>query len=272
MNGKPNKGEPGQAGVSDNAPAPGTGEPGKEPAPGKEPTPGQEPGKEPTPGKEPAPGTPPTKVDFLSQKLDGENVPEKLRGKTVQEALEIAKLTEGELSKANQEIATWHKYYEAVKTREASGGEAPEDKKPDFLKHFDEEQAGAIVGLVNEVMKPVFDAVGGMQLSYVKAVRPDFETVEERAREIYKNFPLSYKMHPDYGYDFAYRFAKAEAEGGPPPQGPPVPHAGESQVGTPPTPAEEPLTPEQEEWRRRYNMSVEEYKKFMNIIDIDKME
>ena len=255
-NGAPNKEEPGQGTDSKNAPAPGKVEPGKVPPAG-------EPGKE-EPGKEEP------KADLFTRVLEGTDVPEKLKGKTVKEALEILKVTEGELTKATQEIGTWHKYYEAVKAKEAAGEPKAEEQKPDFLKVFDEEQAGAIVQMMNQFMSPVFESVGGMQLSYVKAARPDFERFEERAREIYKNFPLNYKMDPKYGWDFAYRFAKAEAEGGPPPAGPAPPHAGASQTGVPSGPKEEPLTPEEEAWRQRYNMTVEEYKKFQNIIDVDK--
>ncbi|MCW4026854.1 MAG: hypothetical protein NWE76_05180, partial [Candidatus Bathyarchaeota archaeon] len=233
-NGEPKKEQPGQRKESElNAPAPGKEEPGKETPPGGKPP-------EPKPGEAP-PGEPPKGEDIFSQKLEGDDVPEKLRGKTIAEALTIVKGLEGELTKSGQEIATWHKYYEAVKTREEAG-EKPEETKPDFLKHFDEDQAGAIVTLVDQYMKPVFDAVGGMQLSYVKASRPDFEAHEERARKIYENFPLAYKLHPDYGWDFAYRFAKAEKEGGPPPTGPGIPHAGPSADAVPLKKEEAPLT------------------------------
>ncbi len=222
-----------------------------------EPKPGEsgyvEPKKdEPKPGEEP-------KKEPLSAKLEGDKVPEKFRGKTIAEALTLMGATDTELTKAKEELKQWYKFGQELETQKA--GETKE-KQFDPMEHLDEDQGKAIMTLIGEAMKPFGIAMDAYMLERVEQTRPDFGEYKERAMKIFRDLPTQHKYHPLYGLDFAYRFAKAEKEGGPPPPGPGPSHMGPSNVGGDTTPKEGALTKAELYVAEKMNMSPESYKKY----------
>lgn len=249
--------------------APGGKEPVKDPVtdPVKEPgkvEPGKtEPGKvEPAkvePGKEPP--------DPLAVKLEGDKVPEKFRGKTMGEVLGLQGTTDANLTKAEQENAQWRAYFQLEKEKAAK----PKEKEFNPLDHLEEKQAQAVLSIVDARNKPILDGLSSMMLEYAKSIRPDFKQFEVRSKQIYDSLLPEYKYHPDYGWDFAYRFAKAEAEGTPAPPSPAPPQLGPSATGTGPAPAKG-LTDDQKLWAKRMGLTDEEFTKFQKPIDAAKLE
>lgn len=250
----PKEGEPGYVDPAlkkkDDEPKPGEPgyvEPKKEPPEG---LPGEEP---PEPKKEPLKAD-----DPLAQKLEGDKVPEKYRGKTVEEILALTGVTETELMTAKKEIGQWHQYAEAEEAKLAG-----EKKKEEYdpLEHMDEDTARAVSVLIANQTKPLTDAMDGMALDKVRQTRPDFSEFEERALKVYREMPFQHKYHPAYGLDFAYRFAKAEKEGGPPPPGPAPPAMGPSNTGGDPGAKEGALTKAELYIAEKMGMTPEEYTK-----------
>jgi len=216
------------------------------------------------PKKEPPEGLPkkdePLKADDpLAQQLpDVEGIPDKLKGKTVKEALEMLGGTQGELTKALTEISQWRKFAEEEELRKA-GETKEEEYNP--LDHLDEDQARAVTTIVSNQMKPLTNAMDGMMLEKVEQTRPDFGEYKERTLKIFQEMPFQHKYHPAYGIDFAYRFAKAEKEGGPPPAGPGPPAMGPSNTGGDITPKEGALTKAELHIAEKMDMTPEDYKK-----------
>jgi len=240
------------------------GDPGyKAPEPA-EPKPGEPGYKEPTAKPdEPKPGEPkpgePKKDDPLAQKLpDVEGIPDKLKGKTVGEALEMMGSTQGELTKALTEITQWHKYAEDEELKKA--GEKKKDAY-DPLEHMDEDTARAVTTIVADQMQPIMNAMDGIALEKVEQTRPDFAEFKDRALKIFMEMPFQHKYHPAYGMDFAYRFAKAEKEGGPPPVGPGPPAMGPSNTGGEPGAKDDALTKGELYVAEKMGMTLEDYKK-----------
>jgi len=253
---EPTKSAPGEGGT------PGKTEPGKT-EPGKVEPGKTEPGKvEPAkaePGKEPP--------DPLAVKLDGEKVPKKFRGKTLSEVLTHIDVTDSELTKTQQENAQWRAYFEAKEAEVAKPAEKPFNP----LDHLDEKQAQAVLSIVDARNKPVLDGLSGMLLEYTKSIRPDFKQFEPRIKQIYASLLPEYKFNPEYGWDFAYRFAKAEAEGTPAPPSPAPPVPGPSATGSAPA-GKATLTEEQKLWAKRMGITEEEYAKFQKPIDAARAE
>jgi len=110
-------------------------------------------------------------------------------------------------------------------------------------------------------MKPIMNAMDGIALEKVEQTRPDFGEFKDRALKIFMEMPFAHKYHPAYGMDFAYRFAKAEKEGGPPPAGPGPPAMGPSNTGADTTPKEGALTKAELYVAEKMGMSPESYKK-----------
>jgi len=225
-----------------------------------------EPKKEPEVKKEPEKKEPegakkePLKAsDPLSAKLEGDKVPEKFRGKTVAEALTLMGATEAELTKAKGELTQWYKFGEKLEAEKAGG---TTEKQFDPMEHLDEDQGRAIMTLIGEAMKPFGIAMDAYMLERVEQTRPDFGEYKDRALKIFRDLPTTHKYHPQYGLDFAYRFAKSEKEGGPPPVGPGPSHMGPSNTSADTAPKEGALTKAELYVAEKMEMTPEEYKKY----------
>jgi len=232
--------------------------PGEEPP---APKPGEEPPKPGEKPPEPKPGEKPPALPALEVKLEGEDVPEKLRGKTVSEALQMLAETEKTKSKIEAENAQWLQHFQAST---AAATAAEQAKLPQFnpLDHFSEDQVTAVDAIVaaraNPVLIPIVTGLGEIMKEFTKSMRPDFEKHEPAATKYYEQMPLEHRLNPKYGWDWCYRMAVADAMGGPkPPEAPPTP--GPSSTETPGAPAKYTLTPEQKHWAKLQGLSEDRY-------------
>jgi len=238
-------------------------EPKVEPKPG-EPKPGE-------PPKEPPKGEPP-KVDLMSQKLEGENIPEKYRGKTVAEFFTSMAELEGRATKSEQENAQWlahfqgraaaPKDYGVTEPAPAPGGAVdPRQVWDKIVETLGEEETQAVLAVLNLSSAPIVTQLSAITREIAKAQRGDWDKYERRIDEIYGNLHPEQRFHPEYGYTFAYNMAKAEAMGTEKPPLPGTPTHVDS--GAPSDKKEPPpLTEEQDYWRRKMNMTVEQYRKY----------
>lgn len=203
-------------------------------------------------------------ADPLTVKLEGDTVPAKFRGKTLGEVLQMVATTDSELTKAGQENAQWRAHYQAKEVEAAK----PKEKEFNPLDHLEEDQAKAVVQIIDARNKPLLDGMSGMLMEYTRSLRPDFDQYKDRIKQIYDSFLPEFKFSTDHGWDFAYRFAKAEAEGKPTPATP-LPVTGQSVTGVVPAKAEK-LTESQKEWAERMGMSEEKYLEFQAMKDPSK--
>lgn len=196
-------------------------------------------------------------VDVLAAQLDGETIPEKFRGKTVQELLQIYSDTDRKRTFAEQEAQQWR----AI--AESSGNTNQSQSQSDY---FDEDAAKAVSGEIQKAISPIVDAFGRMQKDYLRETRDDFNQFEKRTDEIFAGMKPEHKVHPDYGYTFAYRLARAEADDervvqkkkAPPP---PAPSTG----GT--SKKKDELTLLQKKHMEMMGMDEERYRKYMTVHD-----
>lgn len=222
------------------------------------------------------PAVPTTPVNPLEAKLEGDAVPERFRGKTVADVMKSYGEAEDKMMKALNEAEQWRKFGEKSIMAATQQSQKPVDTfNP--LEHLDENTAKAVTtiasGALEEfnkaVLVPVIEGISAMQLEFVKASRPDFSQHEKRAREYFESMPVHVRVNPAYGYDFAYRLAKAEAMGGPSliPATPAPPSLGPSQGGTP-APAGPRFSEDQMKWMGLMGMSPEDYAKYAEPIDV----
>jgi len=208
------------------------------------------------------------KPDFTTMKLDGETVPEKLRGKTVAEIAAVLASIESEKTKSEQKVKEWNTWYKKEvldKQAEPAAGEdngraASRAGGADPRSAFEAEQVTALGQLFDTAMAPMVKALSGIYKESIKASRPDFKDFEERAQVIFDQMPYTHKIDPEYGWTFAYNMARAEKLGKEPPPAPNAVAGG----GAAPVVAtgEEPLTPVEKLWADRFKMDAKEYRKY----------
>lgn len=211
---------------------------------------------------EPKPDTP-ASTDPMTTKLEGDNIPEKFRGKTVKEVLEIHATTEGAKTKAETEVAQWAAY---VKDQQTAAQAAADDKTPKFnpLDHLSEEQARSVDMISASRVSPLLEAMGGLMKEVAKSNHPDWNEHEVRATKIYDNLAPAYKFHRDYGWNFAINFARAEAMKVKPP-GPKPPTGGPSLTGDTPGPKKLTLNEDQKKWAKIQGMTEEKYAEYLAL-------
>ena len=213
------------------------------------------------PGVEPEP----IPENLLEMKLEGDKVPEKFRGKTITEVIQSYDASEAEKTKAEAEIAQWVKYTQMLDMQEKTKtGETVPAKEAPWAK-LDKDLVDGVVALNQAQMQPMMVGISTMLKEFAKSVNPDFEQFEKRATEVYYNLPPEYQFSPSYGWNFALKFAKAEAMGTSPPPGPVPPVPGKSQ-DPPVRTSPEALTVDQEAWRKKMGMSEEAYRKYGKMI------
>lgn len=199
-------------------------------------------------------------VNPLEMKLSGDNVPEKFQGKTVQELLTIQKDTETKRAHAEAEAKQWLRY---VQEGNLEGPKKKEDEV-DPADILDADAMKAINMITSKAVKPLVDALGGMQKQYLSDTREDFAKFEERADEVFAGMAAEHKFHPKYGYNFAFNLARAEAMDTKPKKTTLEPAP--TKKGTTP-PAEEPLNDEQKKYAKMMGLTEEKYKEFMTEKD-----
>jgi len=232
---------------------------------------------EPVPLVEGQPVTPPAPVsdaatvtpvaDPLATKLEGDKIPEKFRGKTLADVLQSYGDAETAKTRAEQESGQW-RTWAATKLADLEARTAPtHDVAPTAnpLAAFDEDQQKSLVGLFTQGMQPIIDGLGSLMKEIVKSNRPDFEAVKDVATTYYNQMPYAYKVHPDYGWDYAYRMAKADQlkhvkTPVPPPQ--PGPSSGQ------PEPSTTVLSADEKDVAKRFGLSDEEYVKLREPVDV----
>jgi len=256
-----------------NMPDPKTG--ATTPQPGGQPPAGPE-GPQAPPQQPPAPATSP-----LEAKLEGDGVPENFRGKTVADVLKSYKEAEAAMLKAQAETAQWVAHFQRSAAQPPQQPASPAQPQYNPYDDLDERTGKAVQTIVQMSLKdslekavvPVMEGVSGMQKEFVRAVRPDFNDLEERAKQYYDTFPLETRFNPAYGWDFAYRLAYAEKMGKPPlipsaPQpAPPTPGPSTGPGAPPPTPQ---YTEDQLKWMKIQGMTPEQYEKYSHPVDIVK--
>ncbi len=210
----------------------------------------------------------------LELKLEGDGIPEKLKGKTVQEALTMLTESEGELTKATTESKQWQTFFSkqvgapVTNPNDVTRQQQQQTPKYDPMQHLDEETAQAVGFIVGSQLNPIYEGLGAIFKEMTKSTRPDYDEHAERTEAIYKEMHPSYKFHPDYGFDYAYRLAKAEKMG--PPKTEKLPQPGPSVGPTPEPKGPLPLTETEKYWADKQGLTVEEYRKFATPIDITK--
>jgi len=197
----------------------------------------------------------------LEAVLEGEAVPEKFRGKKTRDVLQVARDLEAAKTQLEQEVSQW-RMWAAQKLQALEQQAAPPQAPPP--PEMEPEALQAVQQVVQKTVNPILEGVGRMMKEYTKSVRPDFEQYEQKATMYYNALPPEYKVHPEYGWDFAYRLAKAEAMGVAKPQTQPPPPA-PSTTDIPP--AKPSLSEEEKRVARIYGLSDEEYRKFSEVID-----
>jgi len=217
-----------------------------------------------TAGSEPPKST----VDPLTVKLDGDAVPEKFKGKTIADILESQKHAEAAMLTAQASAEQWRIFAEQKLTA------APAQKQEEVYDPYSDldERTGKAVhtilqktleDAVKKVFSPIAEGVSAMQLEFVKATRPDFDQLEARAKQYFETMPLESRMNPAFGWDFAYRLAKAEQMGKPSliPKTEPPPALGPSASpgGLPPAPK---YDKDQLKYMEITGMSSENYEKY----------
>lgn len=202
--------------------------------------------------------------DPLSMKLDGEQIPEKFRGKTAAEILAAYGELEGALTDKSKLVSDWEKWYMKNHPTEADPGNGGAGGSGNPELPFDQKQIDLLGSMLNKALQPMQQALDNVFLENIKAVVPDFASHEKRAREIYDSMPAQFKYSPKHGWVFAYNMAKSEATGIPKAAAPP-PISGS---GPSPAPGKEPdLTEEELNWAKKQNMTAEEYKKFQTPLE-----
>ena len=217
-----------------------------------------------TPPAPPAEGTPPPAADPFAAKLEGDKVPEKFRGKTLADVLESYSEAEKAKTKAEQESAQWRTYV-ANKLTDLEAHAAERSPPANPMDAFDTEQQKAINDVVGKGLQPIIDGLSSLMKEVVKSNRPDFEAVQEAATTYFNKMGPEYRVHPDYGWDYAYRMAKADQlknTKSPPPPPQPGP------TSTPPATGAPSLTTEEKEIAKRFNLTDEEYERFKLPVDV----
>jgi len=213
----------------------------------------------PAPTKE---GTPP--VDPMSTKLEGDKVPEKFRGKTLGDVLASYSEAEGAKTKAEQESSQWRSWA-ATKLAELEARTSAKEEPPDPMAAFDVDQQKAIHTEVGKAIQPLVDGLSSLMKEVVKSNRPDFEAVQELATTYFNKMAPEYRVSSEYGWDYAYRMAKADQMKNtkslsPPPQPGPT--------STPPTPSVTALTAEEKNIAQRFGLTDVEYEQYKIPVDV----
>jgi hypothetical protein len=215
----------------------------------------------------PAPETTPP-ADPTTLKVDGDKIPEKFRGKTVADIVASYEEAEAAKVKAEQETSQWRKWG-AHKLEEDTSKNANTNAAdvPDLTNAFTEDQQKAITSALDKTMKPLIDGLGSLMKEVVKSSRPDFTELQEKATEYYNAMDPAYRVHPDYGWDYAYRMAKADQLKTVKPVAAPPPLTAPTSPAGGPAPAT--LTAEQQAMAKQFHMTDKEYAEFQTVIDVD---
>jgi len=205
-------------------------------------------------------------VDQMATKLEGDKVPEKFRGKTLGDVLTSYGESENAKTKAEQESAQW-RTWAATKLADLEARTAvTHDVAPaaNPLAAFDEDQQKSLLGMFTQGMQPIIDGLSSLMKEVVKSNRPDFDEVKDSAATYYNQMPYAYKVHPEYGWDYAYRMAKADqlkhTKSPPPPQPGPT-------SGSPGAPAIH-LTADEKDIAQRFGLTDAEYVKLKEPVDV----
>jgi len=225
-----------------------------------------------TPQTEPTAATQP-QSDPSTLKLEGETIPEEFRGKTLADVLKSQQEAKAALSREQAAAAQWRAFGEE-QARIAAGATA-RPKEPDTppynpVDDLGEANAKAVNHIVQQNLQealqktllPVMTGVAAIQKEMVRSVRPDFDKVEARAKQYFDSMPLEARFNPQYGWDFAYRMASAEAMGSTPmipKDQPPQPGPSTGSGGAPTTPKYDEL---QQKWMGMMGMSPEQFEKY----------
>ncbi len=225
-----------------------------------------------------APAAPGLTQNPLAVKLEGEGVPEKFQGKTLADVLKSYGEAEAAMLHAKTETGQWRQFADQLLAKQGQP-QQQQQQQPTYnpLDDLDERSVKAVSHIaqntvkdaVDNVLAPIAEGVAAMQLEFVKATRPDFPDLEARAKEYYATMPLQARMNPAYGWDFAYRLAKAEAMGKPSliPQTP-APPVGGPTTGAAPGPAPPQYDKDQIRYMEIVGMTPEQYEKYRKPQDI----
>lgn len=163
------------------------------------------------------PATPPAGAeppDALSTTLDGDDVPQEFRGKTVKDLLAHTKELLGAKTRAEQETSQWRAYVAAKATEAEAVRNNPPTPVEDPLSEVDPRVLQGLQSAMNNQLNaqigPIMSAIGSMNKNFIRGEFDDFGDYEERATQIYNQMPPAYRFDDKHGWRFAYNMAKAE--------------------------------------------------------------
>ena len=215
------------------------------------------------PPKQDPPADPP-KEGVFDQKLDGDDVPDALKGKTVKEALGLLGQAQATISTLQRENKQWSTLYDRLKDKPEPPNQ-PASDQIDPVAVLGEEGAQAAAAMMQRAVGPIYEGLSGIFKTMAKDMFPDFEENEEAIEKIFNQMTPPQKVHPAQSWFAAYKLHKA-GQIEPPARKPP-----NHDPAGPPTPTPKKQTPEelatdqQKEWASKQGLSLEEYLAYGNV-------
>lgn len=219
--------------------------------------------------------------------IDGDGVPEDLKGKTVKELMQMHRNSELEMAKAKTGVSQWNHWYSEMdrlgywqllserakdfKDKErASASVSPDDEEPtaDGERPTPRRAAPAvdqrvIDEAVGRAVKPIVNTVSTILKRVVSEEYDDFDAHEKRASEVFNNLPLNMQADPAYGWRFAYHFAKSEEASKAPRKA--LPLMGPSATSGPQKSEVEELSDLEKDVAKKLGLTPQEYVKFKKV-------
>ena len=219
--------------------------------------------------------------------VDGDGIPEKLKGKTVKEVVQMYQNSEHEKSKAETGVSQWNRWYgemdrlgywnllskkaEDFKNKEATAGAANPDEeeptaegeRPTPRRPSAPPDQRMIDEAVGRAVRPIVNTVSTILKRVVSEEYEDFDAHEKRASEVFNNLPLNMQADPAYGWRFAYHFAKSEEASKAPRKT--LPAMGPSATSGPQKSEVEDLSDLEKDIAKKLGLTPQEYVKFKKV-------